>query len=491
VNGFVFAGRPRPTTFTKFSDLAGNVFSRIDTKVYNQLNWNNYGINLNYKHTFDSTGREFTTDLDYAYYQNTSELQLSTGFFNGSYQKTADSLYLQGHLPSGINIYSLKSDYVHPLKKGGRFEAGIKSSYVKSDNLVDYVRQSMGQWVPDARNNHFIYDENINAAYVNFNKQIKKWSVQTGLRVENTNSKGYQVSNNSTVVKHYTNLFPSAFVSYQADKSNQLTLSFSRRVQRPNYQDLNPFTFFLDSLSYRQGNPFLGPQFSYNYELAHTFKSKITTTLNFTTTDKVISNIIKQQKGKNNEIISFLTIDNIARLDNYGLSVNAPVQVNKWWNMSLSANVYNNHYVGNYVTTENNVSKNYDINLDYTSFGFNINNNLTFSKTLTGQVSGWYHYKTLDQLNIAEPMAQLNFGLSKTGLLKGKGTLKIVARDPFSMQNYTAITRYGNVDQKVVNTWDTRNFGFTFLYRFGKGKAAQNRKQSGLQDEQNRVGVGQ
>lgn len=490
LNGFVFAGRPRPTTYTTFANLDGDIFSRIDTKIYNELNWNNYGVNFNYKHTFDSTGREFTTDLDYAYYKNTSEQFLSTGFFNGNYQSTSDSLYLKGHLPSGINIYSIKSDYVHPLKSGLKIEAGIKASYVKSDNLVSYLRLSQNKWIDDSRNNHFLYDENINAAYLNLNQKIKKWSAQAGLRVENTNSKGYQVTNNSSFNRHYTNLFPSAFLSYEADKKNLITASFSRRVQRPNYQDLNPFTFFLDSLSYRQGNPLLGPQFSYNYELAHTWAGKITTTLNYTTTNKVISGIVRQQRGSNNEIITFLTTDNLANLVNKGIAVSAPLQLNKWWNMSFSGNVYNNHYTGTFVTTENNVAKTYDINLKYTSFNLNLSNTFNLSKGWSGEISGWYNGKSLQQLLIADPMGQLNFGLAKNNLLKGKASLRINARDPFGLQVFRGTVRYANVDEKIYNRWDTRSYGFTFSYRFGKGQAAQRRKAGGLQDEQNRVGAG-
>jgi iron complex outermembrane receptor protein len=133
------------------------------------------------------------------------------------------AIYLRGHIPSLINIWSFKADYTQPLKNG-RFEAGVKSSLVNNNNQVDYTRQlSDKSWARDARSNHFIYDENINAAYVNVNKQFKKWSVQTGLRLENTIAKGKQVLNDSTFKRNFTNLFPSVFVSYAADKNNQLT----------------------------------------------------------------------------------------------------------------------------------------------------------------------------------------------------------------------------------------------------------------------------
>ncbi|MEI9959373.1 MAG: outer membrane beta-barrel protein [Ferruginibacter sp.] len=145
--------------------------------------------------------------MDYSRYNNVSDQSLSTGFFDGNYNKTSDSMFLKGHLPAEINIYSLKSDFVHKYKNGINVEAGIKSSYVTSDNMVEYVRLAGNAWIPDARNNHFVYKENINAAYINLHKEFKKWDVQTGLRAENTNTEGVQAIDNSSVTRHYTNLF--------------------------------------------------------------------------------------------------------------------------------------------------------------------------------------------------------------------------------------------------------------------------------------------
>ena len=116
-----------------------------------------------------------------------------------------------------------------------------------------------------------MYEENINAAYLNFSKKFsEKWNVQAGLRLENTNTRGHQVTNDSSFIRHYTNLFPTAYITYAMNKNNQLMLSYSRRVNRPDYEDLNPFIYFLDSLTYRQGNPYLLPQFTHNIELTHT-----------------------------------------------------------------------------------------------------------------------------------------------------------------------------------------------------------------------------
>lgn len=488
LNGFLFAGRPTPQTSTTFSTLDGDVFSRLNSKTENKLSWNNFSTNLNYKHAFDSV-TEITLDVDYSHYKNVSDQLLRTGFFDGAYNQTADSMFLKGHLPAEIDIYSLKSDFNHTYKNGVKLEAGIKSSYVRSDNLVDYLRKMGGNWMPDARNNHFIYTENINAAYLNANKSFKKWDVQTGLRMENTNTKGVQTTNNSVVKRSYVSLFPSVFVSYNMDKKNAFTVSASRRLQRPNYQDLNPFTFFLDSLSYRQGNPYLSPQFSYNYELKHTYNNKLSTTLNYTITTDVISQIIKRQRGSNNELVGFLTIDNIAKFSNMGIAVSSPVKFAKWWNANLFANVYRNHYQGTYISTENTQNVVVDLDMAFTSFSFNINNSFTIGKGWTAEVSGWYNYKNVQQLNLSLPMGQLNFGLAKNNLLKGKASLRLTARDPFGFQMYRGETKYGNVDFSLRNRWDNRQYGINFTYRFGK-QQGPSKKKSGTEEEQQRVGAG-
>lgn len=490
LNGFLFAGRPRPTTYTTYSDLNNQVFSRLNSITENELSWNNFSTNLNYKHSFDSLGTELTLDLDYSRYNNVSDQLLRTGFFDGNYKQTADSMYLKGHLPAGISIYSLKSDFVHSYKSGIRLEAGIKSSYVKSDNLVNYQRKSGNNWVADARNNHFIYTENINAAYVNASKQFKKWNVQTGLRMENTNTRGVQESNSSTVKRSYISLFPSAFVSYTVNKKNTLTLSASRRLQRPNYQDLNPFTFFLDSLSYRQGNPYLTPQFSYNFELIHTYNNKLTTTLNYTKTTDVISQIINRKRGSNNEIIGFLTSDNIANYTNMGIAVSAPVKLAKWWNTNLYGNVYRNHYKGTYISNETGQPQVVPLDLSFTSFTINVNNSFTMGKGWSAELSGWYRYKTVEQLNLSYPMGQMNIGIAKNNLLKGKASLRLNARDPFNWQRYSGLTKYGTVDIDIRNRWDNRQYGINFTYRFGKQQGQSRRRSSATEEEQQRVGAG-
>ncbi|HQZ75030.1 MAG TPA: TonB-dependent receptor [Chitinophagaceae bacterium] len=478
VSGFTFSGHPTPGTITTTSDENYQPISIMVSQTDNKLRFQNFTSNFNYRHQFDSTGRELTADLDFIAYDNTSRMILTTDFFDGSHQPAGDQLVLKGYLPSSIKIYSAKSDYVHPFKKGGRLEAGIKSSYVTNDNLVNYERWDVSKWIADGRSNHFIYDENINAVYLNANKKMKKWSFQGGLRLENTVAKGYQVTNDSSFKRNFTNLFPSAFVSYAANKDNQLTVSYSRRITRPNYQDLNPFIYFLDSLSYRKGNPFLLPQFTHNIELSHSFKGKLITTLNYNTTNDVISQILKADGD-----LVFLTSDNVARFRNIGIAITAPIPVTKWWTSNIFTNIYNNHYEGMY--------EGKPLDISYTSFMINMTQTFTLKQGFTLEMTGFYRAKGVDQLSINEPMYVISFGGQKQ-VLKGKGTLRINLRDPFWLQRYKGSTQYDIIDTRVQSRWDNRQVTASFTYRFGKNgqQNSPRRRNSASQDEQNRVGQG-
>ena len=480
ISGFTFSGHPKPISVSDLVDENRQLENRLISSTDNNLKFQNATLNLNWKHTFDTTGRELTADFDYVVYSNVSDMVLKTDFYNSTLQKTGTS-YLKGHLPSDINIYTFKSDYTQPVK-GGRFEAGVKFSYVKNNNLVNYERMIGNEWeIDQIRSNHFIYDETINAAYVNYSREIKKWTFQAGLRMENTIAHGNQVTTKQTFKRDTTNLFPTAFISYKVNAKNTLTIAYGRRIQRPNYQDLNPFTYFLDTLSYRQGNIYLRPQYTHNIDVTHSFNSKFITTFNFNTTDDIISQIVKPEP---NSKIRFLTVDNVAQFTNIGLSVTAPITFAKWWNANLFTNVFNNHYKGVYDT--------FNIDISYTSFTANITNNFTFKKGWTAELSGLYRHKALGGLTRMEPIYQMSVGVQKQ-VLKGKGTLRFNIRDPFAWQKFEGRNTYGMVDGGFLARPDMRQVTGTFTWRFGK-TGQQNhprRRNSSSQDEQNRVGQSQ
>ncbi|HEU4901916.1 MAG TPA: outer membrane beta-barrel family protein, partial [Flavisolibacter sp.] len=273
---------------------------------------------------------------------------------------------------------------------------------------------------------------------------------------------------------------PSAFVSYGINKNNQLTLSYSRRITRPNYRDLNPFTFFLDSLTYQVGNPYLLPQFTHNMELSYAFKSRFIVTVNYNNTSDVISQILRQNNEKK---ITFLTAENVAKFRNIGLSITAPVTVTKWWNTNLFTNIYNNHYQGVYNTKP--------LDVGFTSFSANLTNTFQVGKGLTTELSGFYRYRTVEQLAVVEPLYQMSVAASKQ-IMQGRGTVRLNIRDPFAWMHFNGENKYGDIDMRFNNHPDTRQVTATFTLRFGKStpQSQPRRRNSSTQEEQSRVGQG-
>ncbi|HEY6504594.1 MAG TPA: TonB-dependent receptor [Chitinophagaceae bacterium] len=479
VNGNFNTGEENPFSNTNIRDAVGNITSKLVSEGDNTRRSSNVSTNFNYKHTFDSTGREITADIDYVYYNNMSNTMLTTQSYDPDDLKTGDAV-LKGTIPSIINIYSGKIDYVHPLRKGMKIEAGLKSSFVNTDNKVDYLRNTNGgNWVNDQRSNHFIYDENINAAYAIFSGSFKKVELSAGLRLENTVAKGYQVSNDSSFKRNYTNLFPNVGLSYAASEKNQFNLSYSRRVSRPDYASLNPFIFFLDSLTYGKGNPYLQPQFTNNIEFSHTFRRILTTTLNYTVTNDIITELLKQNTEKNE---TYQTKENFSSMKQFGIALMANIPITKWWSSNMYVNVFNNHYSGIYEFDQ--------VDIQFTTLMANMTNSFTLGKGWTAEISGWYRTKGAEGLLVINGMGALNTALSKQ-LMKKKATLKLGLRDVFYTQQFSGYAKYSDVDVNIAGRRDTRQANLSFTWRFGKTNIAPERKRkSSSTDEQNRVGTG-
>jgi iron complex outermembrane receptor protein len=488
------------TTFgivlTGFESERNNI-NRNTTDIYNPLggldkqtkavseatqNWKNFSTNLNFRRVLDTTGTELTADLDYITYDSKNHNSMINSYFDGVGNSIDKSDTLLGSLPQNINIYSGRVDYTKPLKKGARFEAGIKSSFVKTDNNAAYDSVQYGATVHDYnRSNHFVYEENINAAYVNLSKPInKKWNAQLGLRAENTNAKGNQLTTGDKFDRHYTQLFPTAYIQYVKNKNNSFVINYGRRIRRPDYQRLNPFIDFLDRYTYQQGNPNLKPQFSHNMELSHSYKGMITTTLNYTRTTDIIQQVIEQNEAKNE---TYVKQANIAKQRQYGVSVNASTPIAKWWRSNVYVNVYNNKFEG--------IVNNTFVTIDATTLTLNGSQQFTFAKTWSAEVSGFYRTQGIEGVIHAKPFGMMSLGLSKQ-VMKNKGTVRINLRDVFKSQNFRGQSKYSNIDASFQESRDSRVVNVGFTYRFNKGKMNNSKKRTNgsANDEQSRVGVG-
>jgi iron complex outermembrane receptor protein len=481
--GIVFSGYQNNETNHSESNIAlknpDNVVDSLLKSVGDIHSlWTNGTVNLNFRRQFDSSGRELTADADYIYYKSSSD-QL---FQNNTYDPNMNPLTsntLSGELPSTINIFSFKTDYSHPFRHEFKLEAGLKTSFVATYNKANYFDGSGADKIPDtSKTNYFVYHENINAAYINLTKKYGKWNFQAGLRIENTNYDGHQFgniytvnNNDSSFKKSYVNAFPTAFVSYDLNDKNSFNINFGRRIDRPDYGDLNPFLFFLDQYTYQAGNPYLQPQISTNIELSHTYHNMLTTTLNYSNTENFFAETF-QQEGH----ATIVRRGNIGRRENAGISVSLNLSVTKYWSTTIYLNANYNHFTGQLYGEPLDVSA-------VTGMG-NMTNMFKLGKGWSAELSGWYRTSGIEGQIYIQPLGQTSAALAKL-IMKEKGTLKLGMRDIFYTQQVRGSIDFQQTEASFHNTRDSRQLSLTFTYRFGKAiKGPQNNHRAGAADDE-------
>jgi len=435
----------------------------------------NNSLNLNYRHKLDTTGKELSADFDYAVF-NSDEIQHNlTRYYSSAGSESQSPYRLRGDLSGDLSIRSFRADYLQPLKAiNAKLELGVKSSWVKSDNDVQFHNLSSGSPVLDvAKSNHFIYHENINAAYVNAARTWKKWALQLGLRLENTNADGLQVTDQTRFERNYSQLFPSGYIGYTFNENNTLGLSLSRRINRPSYRQLNPFKVFLDPLTYSTGNPYLKPELSNSFELTHTFKQKYMTKLGYSRTVDNILTVLFPDNQPNSVIQTNL---NLAKYDYYSLSFGFPLNIGHWLNSTNNALAYYGVYSGNLANT--------DLNDGRVSFNFNSNNTIKINGSISAEVTASYQSRNYyGPLDIKANWA-LTAGVQKQMLHK-KATLKFSVSDIFYTSKTDAYTRLTGYGEQFYQSRDTRVGTLSFSYRMGRSQVAASRR-TGAADEEKR-----
>lgn len=439
----------------------------------------NPGINFNMQQKF-SKGKELTADADYIYYHNPA----SQSSYNYVFDKNGNPLepvLLKNSVPLNITIYSFKSDYSQPLTANAKLEAGFKLSDVKTDDDVRYsaFNQQQGQWLPDSgRTTHFLYEENINAAYVTLNKELnKKWSMQAGLRIEQTNAKGNEVLKSTGFKRNYTNLFPTVYLSYAHDEKNNFRLSYDRRINRPSYQFLNPFQSVIDQFTFQQGNPLLKPIMTDNIEFSYDHAGQINLTFNYTMTHRLFSPYMQTVKQGNN-YITLQTPVNVASRRNMGIDLNYHKSLTKWWNTNVDIHLFNNRI--------NDVIDSSGVVAGITIFFLTVSNQFPLKKGWAIDLSGFYRTKRLEGFPVyAIPGGAFSVGVSKK--IKTRTTFTVNANDPFRLLKGGIMSDRETFSFHTINRNENRYVTLTVNYRFGKTPQQQNRRNHGTTDEQSRL----
>ncbi|MGN6177712.1 MAG: TonB-dependent receptor domain-containing protein [Mucilaginibacter sp.] len=476
VNGYFNTELDNNADNTYIGSAPGEVDSIQRTPGVFKQSYKDFAINLNDRWKLDTAGQELNIDLDYSKFNNNSRNYYVTNFLRPDGTTQQDNQYLQEQTPSTIDIHTAKADYTKPLSKTVNLEAGVKFSDVKTDNDLEAQKLQNNVYVNDTtKTNRFIYDEKIDAGYLNLKKSFKNTSVQVGLRAEYTQSRGDLVTKDSVVQRSYLNLFPSFFLNHTFSTKNEMSFSYSRRIDRPSYQDLNPFIYYLDQYTYQKGNPFLKPQYTNNFELDYTYNKTLNVSLNYSHTNDAITEIILTNVARK---ATYQTTLNLQTQDSYSVDINSPYTITKWWSGNAELNVFDLQFRSDSLFGGNlsDGKLAYQIKATQTFTCLGIKAEL-FTRYNSAMIYGIYHL---------HPRWSNDVGFSRSFYQK-KLNIKFAVTDVFNTWTNNLDANYQADNFLIKQKGQTRGARLTLTYNFGNSKIKASEHHSGAEDESQRV----
>jgi len=415
----------------------------------------NHTFNLNYKVLLDTAGRQLTADADYARYRSDSRGTLANQLFTPQGQATQPYQELRFGQPSLVTIRSGKADVVWPVDKT-KLTAGAKYSFVTCDNDFRYDSLRAGGYVyaPEL-SNHFVYDEHIAAAYVTATHTLGRTTVDAGLRLEGTRSVGRLLGRDITNRRAYTNLFPTLTVSRPLNEQQQLSVALSRRINRPQYGDLNPARFFFDKYSYFSGNPFLQPETAWQAAATYTYKQDYVLTLSAGRTSNPLSSFGSQNPATG-ELV--LTIANFSYRDDFDAQLIAPLKITSFW---TTQNTLALHYIRSNLSQGTTVFKPRKANVDVSTV-----HTFTLPGDVRLEVSGYYTSPSLGGITIFRTYCTVDAGLKKPFLAK-KLDVRLAGTDVFNTIRYWGYSIYEGANTSYHHRGDNRRINLSLTYHLG------------------------
>ena len=431
----------------------------IDADNYLKNIFENRTINLHYLGKLDTIGSTLSADLN---------LVRLSSMEDGSYLNRYDSLakdridfsqLLTSENPTEYDIYSAKLDYSKSFQKGHKLELGGKASHLISDNAVRFFFNKEKEKVLDPnRSNHFIYEENIYAGYLNFSTSLgNRISVQAGLRAEQTVAKGYSLTENEGMNRKYLDLFPSLFVQQKVSDNYQVNYNYSRRIQRPDYELLNPFKFYLDPFSWAQGNPYLRPMYTHSFGITQTFRESLNLSLNYSLTKDFIAEVPYQNIEDRTTIFKR---DNVDDSQNLSATFMAPVKIIKSWDSNNKATVGWQYFSMN--------MNGQRVENEKVFYVLESTHNILLPKNYLVEVNAAYQGPQAWGLYQFEGQWWVDLGLKKS-FLNDQVDLSLSLNDIFRSRWMIGDANLdGNINE-VKQYFSNQSIGLTLRYRFSKG----------------------
>jgi len=460
------------------SALNSTADSTLSINSVQDYNWHSITATLGYKHQFPQAGHEVTMDMDYSGYRFSLKDVIDVSEYNQE-KLLKDQYTVLTKQPSSFNIFAARLDYVKPLTKVSTLELGAKHSRVNTVSDVLYTNNQHGEYVIDVlRSNDFRYEEEISAAYVTLKTRLAGVTTQVGLRAEQTGYTGYSEKENDTIERDYFRLFPNVNLSREFNKNYRLGLSYSHRIDRPSYNDLFPFVYFLDPFSGQQGNPLLLPQLTHNIQLSQTIAKDYTLTIGYSNVTQYMAFVIILNEDR---VSGYATRKNLDNHYNYFVNAIAPIRIGSRWTINANLNVFYNRFDTELFSERH--------TLDRLSGLANISQTITLPWGLTGEVTAVYAAPNAVGLFQNKAMGSLNAGVVKY-LLDKKLSARLNITDIFQTNRLRSNIKYAGFNMDVLNQVETRVVRLNVTYNFGKNAGKSTRRRSAQEDEQKRVGQG-
>jgi hypothetical protein len=434
-------------------------------------------VNVYYKTKFDSTDKELTVNADYINYNKTWYDDFTNNYYDEKGQEYIQPNFLRDNSPANINVFALSADYVQPTKNG-KWEAGIKSTFSNTDNDVLWENKNSQNWMIDnGKTNHFIFKENIHAAYLNYSRTIKKWGIEAGLRMEQTKTNGNSITANQVNKNNYISWFPNVGVEFTQNKNSVIGLGYRKSIERFGFDYVNPFIVYQSQYAYSQGNPFIQPQINHAFELSYVYKQVYSFSLSYIHGTKSLGELYLQ--APNNVTIS--SYGNFNSNDIFYFSAYGSKKLFKKWTITLVPII-------GYISlnnASNGIAKGDVKKILLTQL--NWQNSFTFKKGLTAELN--FNYVSPYQYGSYTTKLFFNssFGLSKP-IFKSKVTARLSVSDIFNTVNSNKELDYDGIKSTVNYKAESRFINLTLRYKFGnKNVRAKARNQSKVNDIQNRI----
>ncbi|WP_162618562.1 TonB-dependent receptor domain-containing protein [Pedobacter yulinensis] len=427
-------------------------------------------VNVLYRNKLDTLGSRLDIGYSYIGYDNRYDSRISTSYNYAASpaDNYAESLVINN--PLEIELHTFNADLEQKLDKAWTFNAGAKYNRSSTDNDIVYLLP--GNVTDVNRSNRYRYEENILGFYGSFTKDWEKWGLKVGLRTENTKYEGKSVTLGNSVTFNRWSLFPSLFLQHKIDKNNSLTLSYSRTINRPAYQLLNPFENIQNPFYIETGNPFLLPFFTHKAELSYLLMSKYNFTLGYNRTTNSINNVYR-----NNGPVVISTFENINNDNNAFFAVSAPFKPTKWWDINASATLrYTRLDIGGTIFPR--------LKEKFSQEG-SISNRFQLDKTFFAEVIARYGRNQFLGIYDWKPQGNIDINFKKN-LLNEKLSLSLNFSDPFNLRRIGWTVDERDFSRDVNFRLPTQFVSFGVSYNFSSGKTKTERENVDRRDEEER-----